>query len=81
MDEPFELPLTYKDKELHFPAQLLHYGYTHQFEVAINGVMVRFEPDEERNYRAMMDPEEVEGSKIDIALLQAIAAAIENITK
>ncbi len=38
-----------------------------------------FEPDEERNYRAVVKPKQVESCKIDIELLQAVANAIEDI--
>ena len=81
MNEPFELPVTYKGKELLFPAQLLMLGYTHKFQVQVNGQEVLFEPDEERTYRAVVDPEQVEESKIDVVLLKAIAEAIEEIIK
>ena len=76
MNEPFELPVTYKDKELLFPARLLMLGYTHKFQVQVNGHEVLFEPDEERNYRAVINPEQVESSKIELELLKAIAEAI-----
>ncbi|MBD0298586.1 MAG: hypothetical protein ICV84_25860, partial [Flavisolibacter sp.] len=66
MDEPFKLPVTYKGKELLFPAHLLQLGYTHKFQVQVNGYEVFFEPDEERNYRAVVSPEQVENSKIDV---------------
>ncbi len=78
MNEPFELPVTYKDKEL-LPTRLLLYGYTHKFKVQVNGLEVLFEPDEERNYRAVVDPEKMERSKIDRELLKAIAEAIKTI--
>ncbi|MBD0331192.1 MAG: hypothetical protein ICV66_00910 [Chitinophagaceae bacterium] len=81
MDEPFELPVTYKSKELLFPALLLMLGYTHKFQVQVNGLEVLFEPDEERNYRAVIEPEQVKSSKIDVELLKAIAGAIEAIAK
>ena len=81
MDEPFELPVTYKGKELLFPARLLMLGYTHTFQVDVHGQEVLFEPDEERKYRAVIDPEQVESSKIDVELLKAIADAIEIILR
>ena len=81
MDEPFELLVTYKGKELLFPVQLLMLGYTHKFQVEVNGQQVLFEPDEERNYRAVIEPEQVERSRIDVELLKAIAGAIEAVVK
>ncbi len=81
MDEPFELPVTYKGNELLFPARLFMLGYIHKFQVQVNGYEVFFEPDEERNYRAVIDPEQVESSKVDVELLKAIAGALGNIAK
>lgn len=80
-DEPFDLPVTYKKKELYFPARLLLLGYTHKFEVQVNGQTVLFEPDEERNYRAVVDPEQLEKSKLDVDLLKSIAGTLETIVK
>ena len=68
MDEPFGLPVTYKGKELLFPARLLMQSYTHKFQVEVNGQVVLFKPDEERNYRAVIDPEQMESSKIEVEL-------------
>lgn len=82
MDEPFDIPVHYRGSELLFPARLLQLGYTHKFGVEVHGQEVFFEPDEEGGYRALVDPSQLEGShKIDVALLQAIAGAIEDILK
>ena len=82
MDEPFELPVIYKEQELMFPAQLILSGYTHKIQVDVYGEEVLFEPDEERNYRALVDTITLEkGKKLDIELLKAIASAIEAIVK
>jgi hypothetical protein len=80
MDESFELPVMYKSEERFFPAQLLQLGYTHKFQVEVDNVTVLFEPDEERNYRAMIDPEQPD-KPLDVALIQAIAEAIEQLVK
>ena len=81
MDESFELPVTYQGEELLLPAALLQFGYTHKFRVEVYGQQIVFEPDEERNYRAMLNPAQMESSKIDVELLQAVAEAIEGIVK
>jgi hypothetical protein len=82
MDELFELPVFYKGKELLFPARLLQLGYTHRFVVDVYGQEVFFEPDEERNYRALVEPEQLEGNKkIDVELLKTIAERIEAVLK
>ena len=82
MEEPFDLPVTYKGKELMFTSQLLMMGYTHKFQVNVNGHEFLFEPDEERTYRAIVDPEMQETERgVEVELLQAIAEAIEEVIK
>lgn len=80
MDEGFELPVQFQNQELLFPAELQQTGYTHRFRVEVYGQDVYFEPDEERNYRAVIDPENTSG-KISVDLLQAIAGTIESLVK
>ena len=81
MTQDFDLPVSYRGEELLFPAVLQASRFSHQFLVDMYGAEIHFEPDEERNYRAMIDPEALSGKKIDIELLQAIAEAIEAIVK
>ncbi len=80
MDEPFELPVTFRDQEILFPAELQQSGYSHRFKVNVFGQDVFFEPDEERNYRALVDPETLT-KDISPELLQAIAGTIESLVK
>jgi hypothetical protein len=82
MDEGFELPVSFNKKELSFPARLLSYGYSYKLEVDIDGDKILFEPDEERNWRALIAYEEVSANKkMNVELLQAIASSIEEIMK
>ena len=81
MTDSFDLPVRYQGEERFFPAQLLQFGYTHKFQVEVNGTAIFFEPDEERHYRALIEPEQLEKTRIEVALLQAIAAAIEVVLK
>lgn len=74
MDE-FELTVQYHTRQLSFPARLLMMGYTYKIEVDVKGVKVLFEPDEERNFRAVA--EESQRQNVDVALLQAIAIALQ----
>jgi hypothetical protein len=81
-DNSLEIPVTYKGQELSFPAQLLMTGYTHKIQVAVNEQLILFEPDEERNYRALLGPTQLEkGASVDSELLQAIARVIESVVK
>jgi hypothetical protein len=82
MEDTFDIPVTYKGKELLFKSQLLILGYTYKISVEVNGTEVLYEPDEEKNYRAVIDLEKMEGMKtIDKELLKAIAGAIKTIVK
>ena len=82
MDEGFELPVSFNKKELNFPVRLLNYGYSYKLEVDIDGDKILFEPDEERNWRALVAYEEINtNKKINIELLKAIALSIEEIMK
>ena len=82
MTEEFDLDVVYDNKQLHFKARLLPGAYTHKIQVNVNGTEVLFEPDEERNYRAYIDPTNKEGlEQAHIYLLKEIALAIESIVK
>lgn len=80
MNEPFDLPVSYKGKDLRFPSRLLQFGYTHKFQVNVYGTEVLFEPDEEGRYRALVEPEEA-SKELTPELLQAIAEGIECVLK
>jgi hypothetical protein len=55
MPEILELPVRYKEVDLLLPMELVRWGYTHRFKIMIEEVSYFFEPDEEGNYRAMID--------------------------
>lgn len=76
MDNEFEIPVVYKGEEIMFPAKLLAYGYTHKIEVDINGTTIFYEPDEERNYRALIN---VDDGKTNIELVKLIAESLHKI--
>ena len=75
MAEAFTLVVNYKGKEYQLESELRVFGYTHKIAINLEGAEILFEPDEERNYRAVIP----EGSKIeiDIGLIQAIAKELE----
>ena len=82
MADSFELPVIYNGQELLFPATLNIFGYTYKIQVDVFGQLISFEPDEERNFRAVMNMEDLKNNrKIDKALLEEIASAIELIVK
>jgi hypothetical protein len=80
MMDLFELPVDYNGKKLLLPAELLPMGFTHKIKVTVEGVDVLFEPDEERNYRAMaIDTERVNMEKLDKNLLQVICLTLDQL--
>jgi hypothetical protein len=82
MDEGFGIPVTYKGKELLFPANLVSFGWTHRIEVHVNGTKVSFERDENREWRALISPEDLDSHpNVDVQLLIAIGESIEEILK
>jgi hypothetical protein len=82
MDEPFEIPVSYKGQELLFPARLSVVGFTHKFLVTIDGLELFFEQDNNGNYRAVANTSnQQEVKNFDTELLKAIAESIESILK
>jgi hypothetical protein len=77
MSASFELPITYQGKDLFFPAELVPKGYSYQIKVVIDDVAVFFEPDEEKNYRALSGDIEMKKSDVlDKDLLQQISETL-----
>ncbi|TMI63645.1 MAG: hypothetical protein E6H07_12795 [Bacteroidetes bacterium] len=82
MENDFLLPVTFQGKEREFPVRFLNYGYSSKLEVEIDGTKILFEPDEERNWRALISYEDLVANKnISRELLEAVAGVIEEITK
>jgi hypothetical protein len=80
MEEDFRIPVSHNGKEHLFAASLQQTGYTYRILVDVEGVQVLFEPDEEKNFRALLDPD-AQSDTIDISLISAIAYALETIVK
>ena len=55
MADSFDLPVEFNGEEKLYPTTILRYGFTHKIQVAVNNIIVIFEPDEEKNYRAIVD--------------------------
>jgi hypothetical protein len=79
MHEDFQIPVLYNNRRMNFPAQLVRYAYSYKIEVDVDGTIVYFEPDEERNWRALVAQEEESTRHINSDLLKAIATSIEEI--
>ena len=82
MDEQFELPVEYKGEQYLFNAALLVYGFSHRFQVNVHGQVIIFEPDEEKNYRALLEYTNLEmRESIDVGLIEKITQVISEIVK
>lgn len=80
MEEPIIITVLYKGEEKKLEAQWQPIGYTHRFRILIEGVEVFFEPDEERQYRAVIPPGQSNvAHKIDTALLQAVSETLHEV--
>ncbi|KAA8485060.1 hypothetical protein BDE36_2229 [Arcticibacter tournemirensis] len=79
MDDLLVLPVEYRGESLKFETRIFSYGYTYRVEVDIGGFKVIFEPDEERNYRAISSAEQMDKKENmpDKDLLQAIALQLQ----
>ena len=79
MEDSFSINIDFGGKEYSFEAILVAFGYTHKICIVINGVEVTFEPDEERNYRAILNTSELSSMKaVDIELIKAIGEKIKS---
>lgn len=75
IDEPFDLPVVYKGQEIELSSRLVRRGYSYKIHVDVQGQEVIFEPDEERNFRAMI--EHPLQSVISQDIIHAIIEALE----
>lgn len=74
-EESFELPVEFDGRELVFQAVFYRSGYSYRIVVDVDGRAVQFEPDEERNFRAVMG--DGEAGQVSLPKLQAVAKALE----
>lgn len=80
MPETFDLPVWYKEKEIMLPAELQAWSTSHRIIVYIGDFPFTFEPDEERNYRAVVPIEDrAKAEKVDQELLQVVAETLRDL--
>lgn len=70
--EEFELPVEYNGREFVLPGRFVRRGYSYGIYIEVDGVEVMFEPDEERNLRAVGV-----GDEVDVGLIKSIGKALE----
>jgi len=80
MAEHFTLEVNYQGKNKIIEGELRQLGFTHKIYIEVNEIEVIFEPDEERNYRVIIEkPENID--KIDKDLLKIIKEELEQALK
>jgi len=80
MDEDFELPVNINGKEKILQAKFIRFGYSYKIEVGTGEEVLLFEPDEERNWRAVLIPESMDRSKTTHPdLYRSIAEALDKL--
>jgi hypothetical protein len=77
MSEPILITVPYQGEDKEFEIQLEVTGYSYRIKAIVNEVIVFFEPDEEKKYRAVVSSENMEpGKKLDPVLLKTIAESL-----
>lgn len=80
MEDVFSIDVEYNGEMRSFNVQLATTGYTHNFIVIINSIEVTYEPDEERNYRAIVNAEIAHGLKDkEKALIGLVGAKLDEL--
>ena len=80
MDEDFELPVNINGTEKIFQAKFLRSGYSYKIEVGTGEEVLLFEPDEERNWRAVLMPGSMDHAKTSHPdLYRSIAEALDRL--
>jgi hypothetical protein len=77
MTETFNISVTYNNKTREYTGELRMTGYTHRIVIVVDSQEVVFEPDEERNYRAVIYENEVKQNPPEAGLVKAIAEELE----
>ena len=76
MAEHFTLEIIYQGRTHIVESELRQLGFTHKIYMKVNEMEVIFEPDEERNYRVILEkPGDVD--RIDKGLVGAIKEELE----
>ena len=79
MDEPFQIPVTYKGTDYLFDAQLYTSVYQYRIEVLVNEIPFYFERDDSGDFRAIAINQDSKMQNTDPHLLRAIADTLQEI--
>lgn len=77
MDNQFDITIHHKGEPTLFTGEFIPAGFSYKIIVDVNGHPVSFEPDEERNFRALVNADDQwKISTADKAVMEGIAAEL-----
>jgi hypothetical protein len=77
MDNHFDITINYKGESTVFAGEFIPAGFSYKIIVDLNGHPVSFEPDEERNFRALVNAgDQWKISAADKAAIEGIATEL-----
>jgi hypothetical protein len=80
--QEFVLPVTVNENEINYNARLVRAGYIYKIEVDVNDLKIQFEKDEEGEWRAFLNEQDIQTNKTNTKeLLSAFVESIDYITK
>ena len=79
MEDFIEIPVIYKNEELAFKAHIKQFGFVNHIVVDVYGTAITIERDEEGNYRALGDAEQLTKNKVDLELVKAMVEVLERL--
>lgn len=80
MDNSFEIPLHYRNKDLVIPATLVLQGYTYRIEAELEGTLFYFERDDSGDFRAILPPDLPQEAKLpETGLIQSVTEALNEL--
>ncbi len=74
-DESFELPVIYKGQETIMYGKFERWGYSYRIHIMIDESEIVFEPDEERNFRAIIEDIDIRLT-VKVDFVKAIGEAL-----
>lgn len=77
MENTFTFSLDLHDSGKDFEGTFERRGYSYRIGVTVEDSVIWYEPDEERNFRAILEADTAGKKKVDKALVEAIAIKLE----
>ncbi len=77
----FEIPITWKDTEISFPARFISAGYVTKIAVDMHGQDLLLEPDEEGLYRLVLEADAFGNyPEVNLTLVKEITGVLNEVS-